>query len=58
MRIAIINPPMWQIILSMLIMLITIVGCVWVAAKIYRVGILMYGKRPSIAELGRWLRYN
>jgi ABC-2 type transport system permease protein len=58
MRIAIINPPFWQIILSMVIMVITIVGCVWVAAKIYRVGILMYGKRPSIAELGRWLRYN
>jgi ABC-2 type transport system permease protein len=58
MRIAIINPPLWQIILSMVIMLITIVGCVWVAAKIYRVGILMYGKRPSIAELGRWLRYS
>ncbi|MGA9771071.1 MAG: ABC transporter permease [Blastocatellia bacterium] len=58
MRIAIINPPVWQILLSMAIMVITIVGCVWVAAKIYRVGILMYGKRPSIAELGRWLRYS
>lgn len=58
MRIAIINPPIWQIVLSMVIMVITILGCVWVAAKIYRVGILMYGKRPSIAELGRWLRYS
>ena len=58
MRIAIINPPVWQIVLSMGIMVITILGCVWVAAKIYRVGILMYGKRPSIAELGRWLRYS
>jgi ABC-2 type transport system permease protein len=58
MRIAIINPPVWQIVLSMAIMVITILGCVWVAAKIYRVGILMYGKRPSIAELGRWLRYS
>jgi ABC-2 type transport system permease protein len=58
MRIAVINPPLWQILLSIAIMLATILGCVWVAARIYRVGILMYGKRPSIAELGRWLRYS
>lgn len=58
MRIAVVNPPLWQILLSMLIMLASILGCVWVAARIYRVGILMYGKRPSIAELGRWLRYS
>jgi ABC-2 type transport system permease protein len=38
-------------------MLATILGSVWLAARIYRVGILMYGKRPSIAELGKWLRY-
>lgn len=58
LRIAVINPPVWQVILSMLIMVVTILGFLWVAAKIYRVGILMYGKRPSIAELGRWLRYS
>jgi ABC-type Na+ efflux pump, permease component len=58
LRIAVINPPMWQVITSMLIMLVTILGFVWLAAKIYRVGILMYGKRPNLAELGRWLRYN
>jgi ABC-2 type transport system permease protein len=58
MRIAVVNPPLWQILLSMGIMFATILGCVWVAARIYRVGILMYGKRPSIAELGRWLRYS
>jgi ABC-2 type transport system permease protein len=58
MRIAVVNPPLWQILLSMLIMVASILGCVWVAARIYRVGILMYGKRPSIAELGRWLRYS
>ncbi|HYV05108.1 MAG TPA: ABC transporter permease [Blastocatellia bacterium] len=57
LRIAVINPPVWQVALSMLIMLVTTLGLLWVAAKIYRVGILMYGKRPSIAELGRWLRY-
>jgi ABC-2 type transport system permease protein len=58
LRITVINPPVWQVILSMLIMVLTILGSVWVAARIYRVGILMYGKRPSIAELGRWLRYS
>lgn len=58
MRIAVINPPIWQVLLSMGIMVSTILGCVWIAARIYRVGILMYGKRPSIAELGRWLRYS
>jgi ABC-2 type transport system permease protein len=57
MRIAVVNPPLWEILLSMGIMVATILGCVWIAAKIYRVGILMYGKRPNIAELGRWLRY-
>ncbi|HZM86658.1 MAG TPA: ABC transporter permease [Blastocatellia bacterium] len=58
MRIAVVNPPFWQILLSMGIMVATILLCVWIAARIYRVGILMYGKRPSIAELGRWLRYS
>lgn len=57
LRIAVINPPLWQVLTSMGIMLASILGSVWVAARIYRVGILMYGKRPSIAELGRWLRY-
>ena len=58
LRIAVISPPLWQILLSMAIMVVTILGAVWLAAKIYRVGILMYCKRPSLAELGRWLRYS
>ena len=58
MRIAVINPPLWQILLSIAIMVLTILACTWLAAKIYRVGILMYGKRPTLAELGRWLRYS
>lgn len=58
MRIAVINPPLWQILLSIAIMVLTILACTWLAARIYRVGILMYGKRPSLAELGRWLRYS
>jgi ABC-2 type transport system permease protein len=57
LRIAISSPPLWQILLSILLMIVTIVGAIWVAAKIYRVGILIYGKRASLAELGRWLHY-
>jgi ABC-2 type transport system permease protein len=57
MRIAIISPPLWQILLSMLLMIGAIIGVVWIASKIYRITILMYGKKPTLAELGRWLRY-
>jgi ABC-2 type transport system permease protein len=46
------------VLLSIGIMLVTTLGAIWVAARIYRVGILMYGKRPTIAELGKWLRYS
>ncbi len=49
--------PLWQIIVSMLILFGTFLGVVWFAAKIYRVGILMYGKKPSWKELIKWLRY-
>lgn len=57
MRIALQMPPFWQIALSLALMLVTIIGIVYLSAKIYRVGILMYGKRPSVVELLRWLRY-
>lgn len=49
--------PLWQFITSILLLLITFVGIVWLAAKIYRVGILMYGKKPTYKELFKWLRY-
>ncbi|HNP33836.1 MAG TPA: ABC transporter permease [Flavobacterium sp.] len=49
--------PVWQIILSMLILFGTFLGVVWFAAKIYRVGILMYGKKPTWKELIKWLKY-
>jgi ABC-2 type transport system permease protein len=51
------TPPFWQIALSVAICIATTVGVIQVSAKIYRVGILMYGKRPSLVELLRWLRY-
>lgn len=49
--------PIWQQLLSFAILLLTFVFTVWFAAKIYRVGILMYGKKPSYKELFKWLRY-
>ena len=49
--------PTWQIIVSMLILFGSFLCVVWFAAKIYRVGILMYGKKPTWRELIKWLRY-
>ena len=49
--------PYWQIIVSLLILIITFVFITWIAAKIYRTGILMYGKKPSWKEIWKWLRY-
>ncbi len=57
MRIALSSPPLWQIFLSMLLMMASIGTVIWVAAKIYRVGILLYGKKPTLGEITRWLRY-
>lgn len=49
--------PAWQLIVSMTLMLITFSAFVWMAAKVYRTGILMYGKKSSWKELWKWLRY-
>jgi len=49
--------PWWQIATSMVLLLVTFLGVVWFAAKIYRVGILMYGKKPSYKEMYKWLKY-
>jgi ABC-2 type transport system permease protein len=49
--------PLWQIFLSMTLMIITFAAFVWMAAKIYRTGILMYGKKTSWKEMWKWLRY-
>lgn len=49
--------PGWQILLSLVILYASFVGMVWIAAKIYRVGIFMYGKKPTVVELIRWARY-
>src|SRR5690554_206554 len=49
--------PLWQQLISVAILFATFILVVWVAAKIYRVGILMYGKKPSYKELIKWLKY-
>ena len=49
--------PWWQQLISVLILFATFIGTVWFAAKIYRVGILMYGKKASYKEIARWLKY-
>ncbi|MET0553865.1 MAG: ABC transporter permease [Vicinamibacteria bacterium] len=56
LRISAVTPPAWQIALSILSMLLGIAGAVWLGARIYRVGILMYGKRMTFAEMCRWIR--
>ena len=58
LRISLQTPPAWQIALSLVLLFLTTIATVWASAKIYRVGILMYGKRPSLVEMFRWLRYS
>ena len=51
------TPPIWQILLSIVLMLLTTWALLGLSSRIYRVGILMYGKRPTLPELRKWLRY-
>jgi ABC-2 type transport system permease protein len=58
MRIGLQPPPAWQIALSLGVLALSVAGVVYVTARLYRVGVLMYGKRPSLVELARWFRYS
>lgn len=49
--------PLWEIVLSLAVLYASFVAMVWCAAKIYRVGIFMYGKKPTLKELLKWIRY-
>ena len=51
------EPPFWQLLVSYAINLAFTILFVWMAAKVFRVGLLMYGKKPSFKELGKWLRF-
>lgn len=57
-RVAVTEVPFWQVALSFLLLCLTFIGTVWVCGRIYRVGILMYGKKPSLRDLARWFRYS
>ena len=52
------DPPWWQIVLSIVLMLATVWFFIWLTSRIYRVGILMYGKKVTIKEMFKWLRYS
>ncbi|MHB2155085.1 ABC transporter permease [Calditrichota bacterium GD2] len=56
-RINLANPPFIQILLSIMILLLTIAVLIWLVAKIFRVGILMYGKRATFPEIIKWIKY-
>ncbi|MFN3426825.1 MAG: ABC transporter permease [Candidatus Thermochlorobacter sp.] len=57
-RMSVTDVPFWQISLSLALMVITFYAVLWASAKIYRMGVLMYGKKPSLGELFKWLRYS
>jgi ABC-2 type transport system permease protein len=56
-RVAVTDVPFWQPLLSFALMVATFLGSVWVSARIYRIGILMYGKKAKLSDLIRWMRY-
>jgi ABC-2 type transport system permease protein len=58
LRISVQAPPAWQSALSFVLLLLATVGAIYASAKIYRVGVLMYGKRPTVPEMIRWMRYS
>lgn len=49
------NPPLWQVLLSIALLIGTVIFFVWLAGRIYRVGILMYGKKVTIKEIAKWI---
>jgi ABC-2 type transport system permease protein len=51
------QPPLWEVLLSMVLLAATAVFFVWLSGRIYRVGILLYGKKVTMKELGKWLFY-
>ncbi len=50
--------PMWELVLSIVLLIGTFIACAWVSAKIYRIGILMFGKKTTFKDLWKWLRQN
>jgi ABC-2 type transport system permease protein len=57
-RVSLSMPQPWEIALSIALMIASIFAVLWIASRIYRVGILMYGKKPNLPEILRWLKYS
>ena len=56
-RVVVETPPVWQIALSLALLVASIGAALWVCSRIYRIGILMYGKRPTLPEIVKWARH-
>jgi len=56
-RVAVTDVPFWQVGGSFLLLFGAFLGAIWVSSRIYRVGILMYGKKPKLSDLIKWIRY-
>lgn len=57
-RMAVTAVPAWELVVSLVVLILACFGAMWVASRIYRIGLLMYGKKPSFRELGRWISYS
>ena len=56
-RMAVTAVPPWELGVSLVVLVLACFGAMWIASRIYRIGLLMYGKKPSFRELGRWITY-
>jgi ABC-2 type transport system permease protein len=57
-RMALITVPWWEIIASLASVGLGCAIALWLSARVYRVGMLMYGKRPTFGEVAKWIRYS
>jgi ABC-2 type transport system permease protein len=58
LRVSLGHPKHWEVALSLILTSASILATIWITSRIYRIGVLMYGKRPSISEMFRWLKYS
>ena len=49
--------PLWQILVSIVLLVLAVAGVIWLCARIYRIGVLMYGKKPTLPEIIKWIKY-
>ena len=58
LRLSVGAAPLWQVLLSVVLMIGSIIGLIWFTGKIFRVGVLMYGKKPNLPEVLKWIKYS